>query len=120
MEEKNASKSQLVMVVGFLVFYLIFKAEWLAWLSATLGIIFLAIPTLGKWILKGWFKLAEGLGWLNSRILLSAIFYVILLPIATLQRFSGKDNLKLRYSKEDSAYDTRNHQYGAKDLENTW
>ena len=43
-----------------------------------------------------WMKFSRGLGWMNARVLLSAIFFVILTPIAALLRMSGWDALRLR------------------------
>jgi hypothetical protein len=86
-----------------------------------LGLVFLIIPPLGEIILKGWFKLAEILGWINSRILLTGIFYILLFPIAMLFKLTGKDNLQLKSQKDnDTVYERRNHKYVPKDLENTW
>lgn len=66
-----------------------------------LAALLLAVPALLKpSLLAGpaalWMKLSRGLGWLNAQVLLSAIFFVILTPIAALLRMSGRDALRLR------------------------
>lgn len=127
MSQVEKLKAQLVMVVGFLCLHFILGgrfpevAKYLLYISLGIGLIFLIIPSLGGIILKGWFKLAEGLGWFNSRVLLTAIFYVFLFPIAMLFKLTGKDNLRLKNQKQsNSVYEERNHKYTPKDLENTW
>jgi hypothetical protein len=114
-------KAQFVMVVGFLVFGFIFKQYQFYWvtLATVLGLIFLMLPLLGDLILKLWFKIAEILGWLNSRILLTVVFYVFLFPLAVLSRLFQKNPLQLKKTP-DSLFITRNHQYEPKDLENIW
>jgi hypothetical protein len=67
-----------------------------------------------------WLKIAEILGLINSTILLSLIFFIILTPLALLMKvFKKSDSLKLK-KLSGSAYDERNHIYTANDLENTW
>ena len=115
------------MVVGFLCLHFLLQnkfpetSKYLLCVSLGLGLVFMIIPALGEIILKGWFKLAEILGWINSRILLTGIFYILLFPIAMLFKLTGKDNLQLKSQKDnDTVYERRNHKYVPKDLENTW
>ncbi|MFY7788020.1 MAG: SxtJ family membrane protein [Thermoflexibacteraceae bacterium] len=114
-------KAQFVMVVGFLVLSFIFKQyqSYLVILATVLGLVFLILPSLGDLILKLWFKIAEILGWINSRILLGIVFYVFLFPLAVLSRLSQKNPLQLKKTP-DSLFATRNHRYEPKDLENIW
>ncbi|MBL4624688.1 MAG: hypothetical protein JKY42_06065 [Flavobacteriales bacterium] len=127
MSQTEKRKAHLVIVIGFFGFHYLLKgrfplvSEYLLYLSLGLGLLFLLAPKGGDIVLKGWFKLAEGLGWFNSRVLLTVIFYIFLFPIAMLFKLTGKDNLQLKSHKEnDSVYEKRNHKYEAKDLENTW
>ena len=114
-------KALLVMVTGFLVLYFIFDADWLLYIATGVGVVSLVIPIAGEYITKGWFKLAEGLGWINSKILLSIIFFVFLFPFALIARLFGKSDLKLRRQEaSQSVFENRNHKYTADDLENIW
>ena len=68
--------------------------SWTIWVGF-LGLIFgLISPNLLKLPYKAWMKLGYLLGWVNSRIILGIIFFVILLPIAILMRLFGYDPLK--------------------------
>lgn len=49
---------------------------------------------------KLWWRLAHVLGWVNSRIILSVFFLVVLTPVAVLIRLLGKDLLRLRQWKK--------------------
>ena len=121
MKKEEKIKAQLVIVVGLLALSYLFKIELLVPISLGLGLIFLIIPALGDLIVKGWFKLAEGLGWINSKILLSIIYFFILFPTALLQKlFSKKDTLLLKNKNLKSTFITRNHTYKKKDLKYGW
>ncbi|MEO1628067.1 MAG: SxtJ family membrane protein, partial [Bacteroidota bacterium] len=46
----------------------------------------LLLYPLARWIHLGWMALAKGLGWINTRLLLGIIFFVLLWPLAALRR----------------------------------
>ena len=120
MTREETIKAQLVIVIGLLALSYLFNAEILVPISLGLGLVFLIIPKLGDLIVKGWFKLAEGLGWINSRILLSIIYFFILFPTSLLRKFSKKDNLMLKGKKLKTTFETRNKTYEKKDLKYGW
>jgi hypothetical protein len=43
------------------------------------------------WIHKGWMAVGHVLGWINTRIILGVVFYVIVTPIGLVRRWLGKD-----------------------------
>ena len=112
-------KAQLVIVTGLVIMYFIFHSVYWLYAAAGIGLISLMIPFAGNLIVKGWFKISELLGWINSRVLLSIIFYVFLFPIAIVARFFSKNALNLK-NIQPTLYETRNHKYVKSDLENTW
>lgn len=121
MKQEEKTKAQLVIVVGLLVLSYLLNIDLLIPISLGLGLIFLIIPSLGNLIIKGWFKLAEGLGYINSKILLSIIYFIILVPTALLQKiFSKKDNLLLKKKDRNTSFTTRNHAYKKKDMKYGW
>lgn len=112
--------SQLVIVTGFMALSYLFNIPVLGQLALVLGFIFLISDFLSKGILWLWWKLAHILGWINTRILLSVVFYVILLPMALLSRIFTRDPLKIKWKKHDSTFTVRDHLYIPGDLENPW
>ena len=66
-----------------------------------------------------WFGLSNLLGTIVSKILLSIVFFIIVLPVALLRRMLGKDSLLLKKFKKssESVMKTRNQTYVAADLE---
>ena len=66
-----------------------------------------------------WFGLSTLLGTVVSKILLSVVFFVLVLPIGLLRRLLGKDSLKLKDFKKTkkSVMKTRNQFFSPADLE---
>ncbi len=120
MSEAEKIKAQLVIVTGLVVMYFIFKSPYFIYAAAAVGILCIAIPAVGDFIVKIWYKIAEGLGWVNSRVILSILFYVFLWPIATLYKLSAKNPMGIKRTSDKSVYNERNHTYTAKDLEQIW
>ncbi len=52
----------------------------------------------------GWMRFAFVLGWINTRILLGAFFYIIITPIGFIVRLGGKDLLDQRIEKSAKTY----------------
>jgi len=113
------SKSILVIVLGFSILSLIFKQPLLLYFGLSVGVLSITSVRIESLILKGWFGLAHILGWINTRILLSIIFYIFLTPIALLYRIFSNDPMKLKQPKE-STFEERNHTYIPEDLKNQW
>jgi hypothetical protein len=82
----------------------------------------LFVRPVGALIARAWLKLAEVLGAVNSRIILAAIFYLFLTPIAVLARLIRGDFLHLRKrgGAGRSYWHSRDHAYTAEDLGKLW
>ena len=119
MNKEEIRKAQLVIVTGLLLLYFLFKKAPLLNISLILGLIFLFVPFIGNWIVSLWFKLAGVLGWINSRILLSIVYFIFLIPLSFIFKLFNKDPLSLK-KPPSSLYTDRNHTYTSKDLENIW
>ena len=122
LSEVDVYKANLVISTGLLVLYIfVFPNRYLLYTGTAVGLLTVLWPGLARWISWGWYKLAEGLGYVNSRILLTLVFFVFLLPIALLYRLFNRNIFALRSGRTDkSLYKERNHRYSANDLENVW
>lgn len=122
MEREKNLETLLVITAGLLVLYYIFDSKYFILAAAIVSIGGLMFPFLAKGIHWFWYKLAMALGYVNSRILLSLIFFIFLMPVAWLAKLFSKDSLQLKKktAKNDSYYVDRNYAYEKKDLENMW
>ena len=66
-----------------------------------------------------WFGLSHLMGAVVSRVLLTAIFFLIATPIGLLRRLAGKDSMKRKAWRQGSSsvFTERSHTYSAEDLE---
>ena len=49
-----------------------------------------------------WMRFASVLGWINSRIILSLVYFVVMTPVGLIGRMFGRDPLDRRGPKRDS------------------
>ena len=120
MQSQDRFKTILVIVTGLLALGWIFDIPTLGKIAVIVGAVSIFIPAAARGIEWVWFKIALGLGWLNSRILLSVIYFVFLMPIAWLSRLFTKDPLAIKRETRSTLFVTRDHLYTGKDLENIW
>src|ERR1035437_7355787 len=98
--KSDNGSSILVIVTGFVLLGLLLKKASLIWAGARVGVLSLASETIQGWIIYLWFRLAHILGWINSRILLTVVFYLFLTPLSFFKKvFSSEDSLKLKKPK---------------------
>jgi len=121
---KDIRKQQetiLVISAGLLVFYYFTQVIWLVYVATALIIVSLFSSAAMYYIHLAWMKIAEVLGWVNSKLILGALFFLFISPIAFLFRiFQSKDSSFFKSPDSKSVYTERNHTYTAKDLENMW
>jgi hypothetical protein len=72
------------------------RAEILGSVGALLVVLGALKPTLLKWPSAAWWRFAAALGYVNARVLLTALFIVVLVPLGLIWRITGKDPLARR------------------------
>src|SRR2546425_11548263 len=67
-------------------------ARWWSLIVAVVLILpALVYPKSLFWIHKGWMAVGHVLGWINTRIILGFVFYIVVSPIGFVRRLLGKD-----------------------------
>ncbi len=117
--EGKQQQTCLVIMTGLLVLWFINGTKGLVTAAVAIGLIGAFIPIAANWINWAWYKLAEVMGWVMSRVLLSIVFYLFLFPIALISKLFNKDSLQLK-RHPDTYWTQRDHKYSGKDLENVW
>lgn len=108
-----------VMVIGLALIAFFLKQLWLFILATALLITGLLSERWHRYIVKYWILLAKTLGWLNSRIILTLIFYLIIFPYSVILKFTRKSPIKTN-SNRQSFYKTLNRTIEPKHFENPW
>lgn len=119
MKKDKTLEAILVMTTGFLVLYAIYRSEWMLYVAIGAGAIGLFINPLALLLAKGWFKLGELLGFVVSKVVLTLLFYLLLVPISLLHNLFNKDILALK-RQDKSLWQNRDHEYVPNDLNNSW
>ena len=94
-------------VVGLIVGSRTGHWQWpiaLLGVAAVVALVGLIQPRLTRPIYIGWVSAAFPVGWLVSHLLLAAVYYSVITPLALLLRLAGRDKLKLRFDREAKTY----------------
>ena len=87
---------------------LIVRAEdprwWALGIAAGLLIPAVVFPRSLVWVHKGWMAIGHVLGWINTRIILGFVFYVIVTPTGIIRRWLGKDPMGQRLRPDLDSY----------------
>ena len=118
MKWQQKHSSLAVIALGFLLFYFFYQKQWML-LPVAVAFMGFLIGKLGYFIHLSWMMLAKVLGYMNSRILLTVLFFVVLTPIALVKRFFTASEFT-NSKKINSAFQDRGHLYSKQDLINTW
>ena len=62
------------------------------------------LPQLLAPIHKGWMWVGHIMGWVNTRILLGIVFYVLVTPIGFVFRLMGKDTMRQAFAESSTTY----------------
>ena len=77
---------------------------WAAAVASALLLPALVYPKLLNWPHQGWMTLGHILGWINTRIILGLIFYLVVTPIGVVRRWLGKDSMGRRFRPDLQTY----------------
>jgi hypothetical protein len=113
-------KTMLTITTGFLVFFVVFKHDWLFKVALIAGLIGVFSTFLSEKVEWLWMQLTKILGYIMPNVLLTIVFYVFLFPFAVLARiFGGPDALKLK-NKTASVYRESNKKYTPASFDHPW
>jgi len=79
---------------------------WALVVSVLLAAMALLMPRALQPFYRVWMTLGEALGWVNSRVILGAVFFLLLTPIGAIRRVLGHDPMQLKFEPERSTYKT--------------
>jgi len=119
-EQDNRPKDTGMAAVLILLLITWFTAN-IAWVIPAIVVLILTmtIPVVFKPLSVLWFGLANILGHVVSTLILSVLFFVVLMPVGLIRKMGGADALRLKEWRngDDSAFVVREHLYTAEDLE---
>ena len=91
------------------------------WLALALLVVAVFFKKTAASISDGWLKFGHVLGAINSRIILTLVYYLALTPLALLKKLFSGNTLQLKKNPGgESYYKQRDHFYVSVDLEKPW
>ncbi len=115
----QARDTGMAMVLLCLVLGLLTDTGWLFKLAIPVLVLTMIAPRVYHAIAVVWLGLSHLLGTVISRILLTAVFFVVVLPVGLIRRILGKDSLQLKqFGKgKESVMKVRDHLYVPADID---
>ena len=119
--EQTKDSGMVITLILLLIGFITSDQSYIIY-SLVVIIINMVFPKLFYPFALFWFGFSERLGNVMSKLILTLIFFIILLPVGIIKRLFSKDTLQLKIWKEGhgSVLEHRNHLFKAKDLEHTY
>jgi hypothetical protein len=87
---------------------MVFRAQsprpWALALAVALVVPALVLPGSLTYVHRVWMAAGEALGWVNTRIILSVIFYGLVTPMGIIMRRFGRDPMQRRFEPGVATY----------------
>jgi hypothetical protein len=80
---------------------------WSVVAAATISVIAFCAPDLLARPRAVWLRAGAAVGWFNSRVLLTVIFFVVFIPAGIIMRIFGKDPMMRRLDRSADSYRLR-------------
>jgi len=121
MDRIDILKTNSILSLALLICYLVFGGEWLLWLAGLLILGNAFESRITARMARYWMKFAYYLGYINSRVILSITFFLILTPIAFAYRLFNKDTFEhFKVNRKKSYFDDMHKEYKKNDFEKIW
>lgn len=119
---EQCKDSGLALVLICLIAYSITRAQILIPLAILFLVAAMAFPVVYHPFARLWFGLSHAIGTVVSKVLLSILFFLMVVPVGFIRRVIGKDSMQTRGWKKGktSVFRVRQHSYSGKDLENPY
>lgn len=119
MTREQCRDTGMAMVLLLLVLSVTLKRSELVLTALVLQVLVMTLPRLFAPVAVVWLGASHVIGTVVSKVLLTAIFFLVVTPVAMLRRAFGKDPLRVRAFKRghDSVMRQRAHTFAPADLE---
>lgn len=99
MEKQKTYQTINILILALLIIYFLRRNEIFLYLAIILSLNNLIYFQLNELITKAWLKFAEKFGAINSKIILTIIFYALVVPMGYLYRIFN--SRKIMYIRKD-------------------
>lgn len=122
--KKTQSKTEQARDTGLAVTLLLllgihfFHYDFLLVPAIAVLVLCMAWPTFFRPMASFWFGLSHIMGTVMSKVLLTVLFFLVVVPMSFLRRMAGKDAMQRRMWRKEgtSCMTVRNHTFSAEDM----
>src|SRR5204863_8624325 len=82
--------------------HIVLSWPWL--IAAILWVPALIAPRTLVYLQRGWTWLGKGLGWLNTRVILSLLYFLVVVPFGLVMRLAGRDPMRRKFEPAAASY----------------
>ena len=93
---------------------------WPWCLAALLWVLALLQPSMLSYLHNGWTRLGWVLGWINTRVILTLIYVVLITPLGIAMRLFGRDRMARRFDHSLASYRSVSRQRPVTDMEHPY
>ena len=93
---------------------------WPWYLGGILAAVALVVPVALNPVYHGWMRFGAVLGWINTRLILGIVFYVIFTPVALILKLIRHDPMKRKFEKDPGSYRKLSHNQSKEHMENPY
>jgi Saxitoxin biosynthesis operon protein SxtJ len=112
LDQSSRALRRFGFVVGFVILslgcVLLWRHRGAGWPMISTGAILLLAAGLApltlKWVHGPWMILALALGWIVTRILLTIVFFLVVVPVGLLQRLLGARAIEVAFKADGTSY----------------
>jgi hypothetical protein len=91
------------------------------WIVAFILWLFALIwPASLSYLYRGWTRLGLALGWINTRVILTLLFAIAIVPLGFLMRLFGRDRMARKLDSDSASYRVPSRQRADKDMEHPY
>jgi len=119
MEKRKTAETFLIFAGVFVLIFLFKKKIVFLYISLSSVLIYFLIPPLAMKISILWLKLGRILGEINTKIILSLLFYLILTPLALIRKTFTADFLELKKNKK-TFWKEKKESFEKEEMERMW
>jgi len=122
LDEGKCKDAGLALVLITLLCYQGWKNQHILLLTILFLLVTMTYPLVFRPFANIWFALSTAIGTVVSKIILTMLFFALVLPVGRLRRIGGKDAMHFREWKKDkgSVFRIREHRFSAEDLEHPY
>jgi hypothetical protein len=119
---EKCKDSGLALVLICLLCYQVWHLPVLILLTTIFLVIAMTYPPIFQPFAIFWFALSTSLGAVVSKVILTGLFFGLVLPVGLMRRVLGKDSMQIKgwHKGKGSVFRVRNHRFVAKDLEHPY